>query len=143
MSTKPCTQSVDVDEAVTSGRLEVASQEDTYLLNGHFEADKMIRFLADALEPAIASGFSGLRVVGEMTWALAGDLGTGPLIEYEAELNYFVRDHPVAVTCQYDRKRFSPEVILNMISHSSHCDLRELRLQQSVLCSARGISSPE
>ena len=115
MSTKPCTQSVDVDEAVTSGRLEVASQEDTYLLNGHFEADKMIRFLADALEPAIASGFSGLRVVGEMTWALAGDLGTGPLIEYEAELNYFVRDHPVAVTCQYDRKRFSPEVILNMI----------------------------
>jgi signal transduction histidine kinase len=106
---------IDVDEAVTSGRLVVASQEDTYLLNGHFEPDKMIRFLADALEPAIASGFSGLRVVGEMTWALAGDLGTGPLIEYEAELNYFVRDHPVAVTCQYDRKRFSPEVILNVI----------------------------
>src|ERR1700676_565437 len=106
---------IDVDEAVTSGRLVVASQEDTYLLNGHFEPDKMIRFLADSLEPAIASGFSGLRVVGEMTWALAGDLGTGPLIEYEAELNYFVRDHPVAVTCQYDRKRFSPEVILNMI----------------------------
>jgi hypothetical protein len=73
----------------------VASQEETYLLNGHFEPDKMIRFLADALEPTIASGFSGLRVVGEMTWALAGDLGTGPLIEYEAKLNYFVRDHGV------------------------------------------------
>jgi two-component system, chemotaxis family, sensor kinase Cph1 len=106
---------IDVDEAVTSGRLVVAGQEDTYLLNGHFEPDKMIRFLADAVEPTIASGFSGLRVVGEMTWALAGDLGTGPLIEYEAKLNYFVRDHPISVTCQYDRKRFSPEVILNMI----------------------------
>src|SRR3984893_11746199 len=106
---------IDVDEAVNSGRLAVASQEDTYLRNGHFEPDKMIRFLADALEPTIASGFSGLRVVGEMTWALAGDLGTGPLIEYEAKLNYFVRDHPIAVTCQYDCNRFSPEVILNMI----------------------------
>ena len=106
---------IDVDEAVNSGRLAVASQEDTYLRNGHFEPDKMIRFLADALEPAIASGFSGLRVVGEMTWALGGDLGTGPLIEYEAKLNYFVRDNPVAVTCQYDRNRFSPEVILNVI----------------------------
>ena len=106
---------IDVDEAMNSGRLAVASQEDTYLRNGHFEPDRMIRFLADSLEPAIASGFSGLRVVGEMTWALGGDLGTGPLIEYEAKLNYFVRDNPVAVTCQYDRNRFSPEVILNVI----------------------------
>ena len=106
---------IDVDEAMNSGRLAVASQEDTYLRNGHFEPDRMIRFLADSLEPAIASGFSSLRVVGEMTWALGGDLGTGQLIEYEAKLNHFVHDHPVAVTCQYDRNRFSPEVILNVI----------------------------
>jgi signal transduction histidine kinase len=106
---------IDVDEAMNSGRLAVASQEDTYLRNGHFEPDRMIRFLVDSLEPAIASGFSGLRVVGEMTWALGGDLGTGQLIEYEAKLNHFVHDHPVAVTCQYDRNRFSPEVILNVI----------------------------
>src|ERR1700736_3281380 len=85
---------IDVDEAVNSGRLAVASQEDTYLRNGHFEPDKMIRFLADSLEPAIASGFSGLRVVGEMTWAQGGNLGTGQLIEYEAKLNRFVSTTP-------------------------------------------------
>src|ERR1700722_5149580 len=96
---------IDVDEAVTSGRLVVASQEDTYLVNGHFDPDKMIRFLADALEPAIASGFSGLRLVGEMTWALGGTPCTGPLIEYEAKLNHFVRNPSATVTCQYDRSR--------------------------------------
>ena len=106
---------IDVDEAVNSGRLTVASQEDTYLRNGHFEPDKMIRFWADALEPAIASGFSGLRVVGEANWALCGDPGAGPFIEYEAKLNYLVRDHPVVVTCQYDYNQFSPDVILNVI----------------------------
>jgi two-component system, chemotaxis family, sensor kinase Cph1 len=106
---------IDVDDAVKSGRLAVASQKDTYLRNSHFEPDRMIRFWAEALEPAIASGFSGLRVVSDMSWALGGDPGTGPLIEYEAKLNYFVRNHPVAVTCQYDRNRFSPEVILNVI----------------------------
>jgi signal transduction histidine kinase len=106
---------IDVDEAVSSGRLTVASQEDTYLRNGHFEPDKMIRFWADTLEPAIASGFSGLRVVGEANWALCGDPGAGPFIEYEAKLNSFVRDHSIVVTCQYDRNRFSPEVILNVI----------------------------
>ncbi len=91
---------IDVDEAVNSGGLTVASQEDTYLRNGNFEPDKMIRFWADALEPAITSGFSGLRVVGEANWALCGDPGAGPFIEYEAKLNYLVRDRPVVVTCQ-------------------------------------------
>jgi signal transduction histidine kinase len=105
---------IDVDQAVNSGRLTVAAKEDAYLRNGHFEPDKMISFWADAL-PAIASGFSGLRVIGEMSWALGGDPGPGPLIEYEAKLNHFVRDHPSVVTCQYDCKRFSPEVILNVI----------------------------
>jgi len=61
---------INVDAAVNSGRLMVANQEDTYLRNGRFEPDKMIRFWADALELAIASGFSGLRVVGEANWAL-------------------------------------------------------------------------
>src|SRR6266436_8970828 len=64
---------IDVDEAVSSGRLTVASQEDTYLRNGNFEPDKMIRFWADALEPAITSGFSGLGVVAEANWALSAD----------------------------------------------------------------------
>ena len=104
---------IDVGEAVNSERLTVASPEDMYLRNGHFEPDRMIRFWADALEPAIASGFSGLRVVGEAPRALGG--GSDSFIEYEAKLNYFVRDHPVVVTCQYDCKRFSPEVILNVI----------------------------
>jgi len=67
------------------------------------------------LKPAIASGFSGLRVVGEANWALCGDPGAGPFIEYEAKLNYLVRDHPVVVTCQYDYNQFSPDVILNVI----------------------------
>ena len=69
--------------AANSGRLTVASNEDTYLKNGHFEPEIMIRFLAYALELVIASGFSGLRV---MTWALGDNLGTGRLIEYEAKL---------------------------------------------------------
>ena len=56
---------VDVDEAVNSGKLTIAGQEDMYLRNGHCEPDKIIHFWADTLKPAMVSGFSGLRVVGE------------------------------------------------------------------------------
>jgi MEDS: MEthanogen/methylotroph, DcmR Sensory domain len=36
-------------------------------------------------------------------------------MEYEAKLNNFVRDHSAVVTCQYDRTRFPPEVVLYAI----------------------------
>lgn len=106
---------IHVDEVVNSGRLTIVSQQDTYLRQSHFEPDKMIRFWADALGPATAAGFSGLRVVAEMSSAL----GEGPdkerLIEYEAKLNNFIRDYPMVATCQYDCHRFAPQVILNVI----------------------------
>ena len=37
------------------------------------------------------------------------------LIEYESKLNRFVRDHDVTIVCQYNREKFSPELILNVI----------------------------
>jgi hypothetical protein len=36
------------------------------------------------------------------------------LIEFEAKVNNFVRDHHVRALCQY-RQRFSPELILGII----------------------------
>ena len=50
-----------------------------------------------------------------MTWALGEDIAPESLIEYEAKLNHFVRDHDVRVLCQYNRNRFSPELILGVI----------------------------
>jgi signal transduction histidine kinase len=106
---------IDVDEAMNSGRLTVAGAEETYLRNGRFEPDEMNRFWEEVLEPAMASGFSGLRLMGESPLALGRDPGARAFMEYEVKLNHFVRDHPMVVTCQYDRNHFSPEVILNAI----------------------------
>jgi signal transduction histidine kinase len=37
------------------------------------------------------------------------------LIEFEAKVNNFVRDHDVRALCQYHRPRFSPELILGVL----------------------------
>jgi PAS domain S-box-containing protein len=50
-----------------------------------------------------------------MTWALGTTNGTSTLIEYESKLNRFVRDYDARVVCQYNRARFSPELILGII----------------------------
>src|ERR1700732_662162 len=41
---------IDVAVAMNSGRLAIASPEGAYLRDGHFEPDKMIRFLEGALD---------------------------------------------------------------------------------------------
>jgi MEDS: MEthanogen/methylotroph, DcmR Sensory domain len=50
-----------------------------------------------------------------MTWALAEATAPEILIEFEAKINHFVRDHKVRALCQYRRQRFSPELILGII----------------------------
>jgi MEDS: MEthanogen/methylotroph, DcmR Sensory domain len=106
---------VDIEAATESGRLTIAGVRETYLRDGYFQPDRMIRFFSETLNTTTAGSFSGLKVVCEMTWALDSRAGTERLMEYEATLNNFVRDHSAVVTCQYDRTRFPPEVVLNAI----------------------------
>ncbi|MBI5376916.1 MAG: MEDS domain-containing protein [Candidatus Schekmanbacteria bacterium] len=109
------TEGIDVETAIKSGALAVLTKKDAYLKNGYFDPDLMIQFLKDAVDSAKAEGFKALRATGEMTWALGNDIGVERLIEYEAKLNYLLPKSDILAICQYNRKRFSPEIILDII----------------------------
>ena len=106
---------VDTDAALASGALIIAAKQDAYLKRGYFDPDWMIQFLAQATAEARAAGYAALRATGEMTWVLGGDPGVERLIEYEAELNFFFSEHDALAICQYNRRRFSPAIILDVI----------------------------
>ncbi|MBI5880466.1 MAG: PAS domain S-box protein [Chloroflexi bacterium] len=106
---------IDTGAARRSGALAILSKRDAYLKQGTFDPDWMIDFLAESTRGAKAAGFSALRVTGEMTWQLGSELGVERLIEYEAKLNRFLPAHDVLAICQYNRARFSPEIILDVI----------------------------
>jgi signal transduction histidine kinase len=106
----------DVERCLEGGALIITGKQDTYLRGGGFDPDLMIGFLTRATAEATAARFSGLRtVLGEMTWALETSVRTDKLLEYESKLNNFVHDHDARVICQYNRNRFSPELILGII----------------------------
>lgn len=107
---------IDVDHYRRSGALTTADSHVTYLKEGRFDPDGMIAFLTQAIAEARATRFSGLRtLLGEMTWVLGKSDGIDRLIEYESKLNLFIRDHDARVICQYNRARFSPELILGVL----------------------------
>jgi signal transduction histidine kinase len=110
---------IDVDGFLQSGALSIVRKEESYLANDRFDPDSWIRFLSQAV--AAEGKFAGIRtLLGEMTWSIKAEITGNILIEYEAKLNRFVRDHDIRVLCQYHRNRFSPEVLLTVLrTHST------------------------
>jgi PAS domain S-box-containing protein len=107
---------VDVQPYIDSGQLGILTIKDAYMKEGVFDPDGMIRLLRQETERALSEGYSALRVTGEMTWALKGLPGSERLMEYEAKLNRFFQGSACLAICQYDRRRFPPDMLLDVLT---------------------------
>ncbi|AGB35946.1 MEDS domain-containing protein [Natronococcus occultus] len=109
---------VDVDAALESGALAVHTAADSFLRNGSFEPDDAIAVLEDAIANATEE-YDGLRIASEMTWALH-DASVEALVEYESKLNRLLPNENGIALCQYDRERFPPSVLREIIETHPH-----------------------
>jgi PAS domain S-box-containing protein len=108
-------QGVEVDAAAEKGTLKFANEGQVYLKKGYFDPDETISYWAGMAGEAKAAGFPALRFAGDLTWALEGKLGTERLFEYEARLNRFLTEYDAVCICQYNNKRFTAEIILQVL----------------------------
>jgi len=110
-------QSVDVDVEATlaTGQLVMLTSDEAYVRGGTFDPEAMIALLRQEMEQALDQGYAALRVAGEMTWALRELPGAERLIEYEAKLNQCLPHSACLAICQYDRRRFEPDVLLDVL----------------------------
>ncbi|MFW6040224.1 MAG: MEDS domain-containing protein [Thermoplasmatota archaeon] len=106
---------IDIDKYVNKGQLEFLTKKESYLKGDYFDPDEMIELLKKAEEQALSEGYMGLRVTGEMTWCFSDLPGTEKLLEYEMKLNDFLPNSKTIAICQYNEKRFSPEILLEVI----------------------------
>lgn len=98
-------------------QLSAFRSEDSYLLQGRFAPDDMLRFWESTAQTAFDShDYPLVRAVGEMTWALRDLPGVEQLIAYEAELNRQLRKYPQVVLCLYDLEQFADgEVLIEIL----------------------------
>jgi len=106
---------VDVTAAEERKQLEFLTRDDAYMREGRFEPQGMIKLLREETERALDAGFAGLRVTGEMSWALRGLPGSERLIEYETLLNTFFPGSKATALCQYDARHFPPDILLDVL----------------------------
>ena len=110
-------EGVDVAAAQDNDRLVLLTKRETYLQNGSFDPNQMIAAMSEMTEQALRDNCTGLRITGEMTWALGPETGCERLMEYETKLNDFFPGSRAHAICQYNRSRFSPEIIREVLRH--------------------------
>jgi DcmR-like sensory protein len=106
---------LEVEALIDKGQLVIITAKEAYLKDGQFEPDRMIQMLSDETDKALAEGYTALRATGEMTWALAGEPGSERLVEYESRVNELFAKKKCYGLCQYDRRRFDSEMLLDIL----------------------------
>jgi hypothetical protein len=109
-------QGIEVESALSSGKLIFGTKQDAYLSDGYFEPDKAIKFFAKAADQAAAEGYRAIRGAAEMTWQLGGDPGSDRLLEYESKMNELLfPTHEAVGLCQFNSNRFTPAFLRDVI----------------------------
>src|SRR6266487_5803347 len=106
---------IDVDQAIASKALVLATKEQAYLEQGSFHPDWMFSFWKEATHLALSEGFSALRATGETEWVLRGGRGLERWMEYESRLTHTLSENNCSALCQYNRRLFPPELVLDVI----------------------------
>ena len=110
----------DVPKEVMRGRL-VLSSDHTHLVDGQFNAGRMIKVLEQALAEALNDGYQGLFATGDISWEFGPARDFSQLLEYEWRLEEFLQAHPAfSGICQYHADLLPPEVMRQgLVTHPS------------------------
>jgi PAS domain S-box-containing protein len=105
-----------IEPYLQQGQFQILEAASVYLEQGLFDPEAVIARLQQETEKALSEGFPALRIAAEMTWATKGRLGSERLAEYEARVNDFFAGRPCLAICQYDRRRFDPLVLMDILA---------------------------
>jgi len=106
---------VNIPHNGNTEQFSIQAALNTYCPNGKFVPGDMLDTLRAYYQQAIKEEYSGVRVSGEMSWALKGIPGSERLMEYEAMVNDVLVTHPITAICQYDANCFDGATILDVL----------------------------
>jgi hypothetical protein len=111
-----------VEKLEESKALRIIDYREWYIIDGRFEASKTLELWKNLYEEALANGFKGLRVTGEMACFFRHGM-VEELVEYEKALHR-VLELPIAAICAYNSdvvaKEKRGELFLDLIkAHST------------------------
>lgn len=106
---------VDIDALERKRAFSLDRAPGVYHPDGVFSPEAMWSRLQAAYRQAVADGYPGLRLSGEMSWSLKGVPGSEKLVDYESGVNRVIQSCPFTAICQYDANRFDGATLMAML----------------------------
>ena len=134
---------IDTDGAAAKGQLQVLPWEQSYLQEGRFDAERMIRTIEGVMDQSRDEGYALTRFIGGMEWALIDKPGVAQIVEYESKVNrLFARKLAPLLRDDDVRLRPAPPQGERGDGHPAHASFRHRRRDpagEPVLRAAGGI----
>ena len=111
----------DLGSALRTGALELRDAHTAYLAYDGFDVERMIAALHAEHHRALADGFAGLSMTGDVSAALV-DASAEDLVEYERRVDEEFGDPTQMLLCQYDQHRFQVGALAE-ISEAHHVEV--------------------
>jgi hypothetical protein len=94
---------LDPKEPIARGAL-ILSSDQSHLVSGKFEVERMLRMLRTLVDQARADGYRGLWAAGDMTWEFGSETNLEKLLLYERRLEELMQSTPAfSGICLYHR----------------------------------------
>ena len=102
---------INAKDFFDSGHLVFLSKEQGYLQDNYFSPARVMQMVSEAHYEALKAGFYGLRGSGDLSWVSQNHPGVKGVIDYEHELNMFLRRSRLMAFCHYNEEE-APENFL-------------------------------
>jgi hypothetical protein len=106
---------IDPTAAQQTGQLELRTDAETYLREGHFDQDRMLEVFEQLASGDAKGGFRLSRIVCHMDWAAGSRSHLDNLVEFESRVNDVWRRHDDAVVCVYDLAKFGGGTVVDIM----------------------------
>ncbi len=104
---------VNVSQETERGALVLMNAQEYY--QPPLDPMRVLELTRERIRDALSRGFSGLRLIGEMTWTLKANAPQGILVEYEGLLDGALGPGTATVACAYRSGRFPAKVLQQVI----------------------------
>jgi hypothetical protein len=98
------------------GRLDVLTWQQGYFNDaGEFDKDRMLATLDHLTGAGLDAGYTGVRIMGNMDWAVADHPGSESLLEYEVAVNEVLSRNRQPAVCVYDIDKLTGAMMMDLL----------------------------
>jgi PAS domain S-box-containing protein len=113
----------DLDQRMAAGQIEILDYQQWYVLDGTFDADRVLRGWVDKLEAALRRGFEGLRLTGNTFWL--EDRLWKEFSGYEGAIDSVIGRYQMLALCTYSLDKCGAFQVMDVVRNHQFALIRQ------------------